>query len=140
MIPSDERLLQLLVETRTIAMVGASIRENRDSNRVGRYMVAAGYRVIPVNPTYAGTRLFGETVRGTLAEVDEPVDMLNLFRRSEHVPQAVDEALAHLPRLASVWMQLGIENSDARASAEEKGLFVVENRCLKIEHARLLAR
>ena len=140
MIPSDERMLQILVETRTIAMVGASTRPDRDSHRVGEYLVAAGFNVIPVNPTYAGEALFGTTVRASLSEIDEPVEMLNLFRRSDHVREAVDEALAALPGLKSVWMQLGVSNAEARAAAEAKGIAVVENRCLMVEHRRLMPR
>ena len=137
--PSDERLLQTLLETRTIAMVGASVRETRDSFRVGQYLVAAGYTVIPVNPTYAGAPLFGTTVRETLAEIDTPVEMLNVFRRSEFVPDTVDAALTALSGLKSVWMQLGVTRPVARTKAEGHGLTVIEDRCVKIEHARLLA-
>ena len=102
--------------------------------------MAAGFNVIPVNPTYAGEALFGTTVRASLSEIDESVEMLNLFRRSDHVREAVDEALAALPRLKSVWMQLGVSNAEARAAAEAKGIAVVENRCLMVEHRRLMPR
>lgn len=140
MIPSDERLLQILVETRTIAMVGASTRSDRDSNRAGRYLVDAGFIVIPVNPNYAGETLFGRQVLSSISDIDEPVDMLNLFRRSEHVPEAVAEALEALPGLKSVWMQLGVSSPEARAAAEAKGVTVFESRCLMAEHRRLMPR
>ena len=138
MTPSDERMLQALVQSRTIAMAGASVRETRDSFRVGQYLLRAGYTVIPVNPAYAGAPLFGTTVRADFAEIDGPVDMLNVFRRSEFVADTVDAALAELPDLTSVWMQLGVFSAAARATAEAKDLFVVEDRCLMIEHARLM--
>ncbi|MEM9971115.1 MAG: CoA-binding protein [Pseudomonadota bacterium] len=138
MIPSDEHLLQVLIETRTIALVGASLRSERASNRIGRFLVGAGYRVIPVNPVYAAEPLFDTTVRASLADVDEPVDMLNLFRRSEHIPGEVQAALTHLKGLKSVWMQLGIANADARRTAIAAGLRVVEDRCIMVEHQRLM--
>ena len=139
MTPSDERILQALVETKAIAMVGASVRETRDSYRVGQYLMHAGYRVIPVNPTYAGAALFDTTVIASLSEIKEPVGLLNIFRRSEFVAETVASALDTLPSLQTVWMQLGVTNKTARAMAEERGLFVVEDRCIKIEHARLIA-
>jgi len=140
MTPTDEKLAQIILETRTIAMVGASIKPERASNRVGNYMARRGYRVIPVNPGHAGKTLFGQTVVATLSEIDEPVEMLNIFRRSEDVLRPVEEALQHLQGLKSIWMQLGITNAEARGRATAQGLDVVEDRCLLIEQGRLLAR
>lgn len=140
MTPTDERLARILLEARTIAMLGASIRPERPSHRVGNYLVAAGYRVIPVNPTHAGAELFGEKVRASLRDVGEHVDLLDIFRRPEFVPRAVRDALRHLAGLRAVWMQLGITSAEARALAEARGLDVVENRCMLIEHRRLIAR
>ena len=138
MIPADERLARLLLETRVIAMVGASLKPARPSHGVGLYMAQNGYRVIPVNPGHAGKELFGETVVASLADIEEPVDMLNIFRRSDQIAPVVKEALVALPGLKSVWMQLGLSNAEARTMAEGKGLTVVENRCLLIEHRRLM--
>ena len=138
MIPADERLTRLLLETRVIAMVGASLKPARPSHGVGEYMAASGYRVIPVNPGHAGKTLFGETVVASLADIDVPVDMLNIFRRSDQIAPVVEEGLAALPGLKSVWMQLGLSNAEGRAMAEARGLTVVEDRCLLIEHRRLI--
>ena len=140
MTPSDEKITQILLETRTIAMIGASLKPERASHRVGNYMAAQGYRIIPVNPGHAGKTLFGQKVVGSIAEIDERVDMLNLFRKSADVLAPVEEALGQLEGLRSIWMQLGIENTEARTLATAQGLDVVENHCLLIEHGRLLAR
>lgn len=140
MTPADERLTQLLLETHIIAMVGASLNPGRASFRVGAYMAAQGYRVIPVNPGHAGKSLFGEEIVPTLADIDTQVDMLNIFRRSEHILPVVERGLDALPELKSVWMQLGLENAEARVLAESQGKSVVEDRCLLIEHRRLIAR
>ena len=140
MTPEDERLTQVLLETRTIAMVGASLKPVRASHRVGTYMAAQGYRVIPVNPGHAGEMLFGEPIVAKLEDIDTPVDMLNIFRRSDQIPPVVEHGLAVLPGLKSVWMQLGLESAEARAMAEGQGKTVIGNRCLYIEHLRLIAK
>ena len=140
MTPNDERLTQILLETHTIAMVGASLNPARASHRVGNYIAGQGYRVIPVNPGQAGERLFGEPIVASLEDIEGPVDMLNIFRRPEFVLPHVEKGLEVLDGLRSVWMQLGIENADARALATEAGKAVVEDRCLAIEHRRLIAR
>jgi predicted CoA-binding protein len=104
---------------------------------VARFLAARGYRVIPVNPGHAGTQALGETVRASLADISEPVDMLDIFRRSDAVLPVVQQALAALPGLRTVWMQLGVENAEAAALAEAQGLRVVQNRCPAIEIPRL---
>ncbi|SLN51759.1 hypothetical protein ROJ8625_02588 [Roseivivax jejudonensis] len=135
---SDAYLKSLLTRAKTIAVVGASPNPVRPSNYVGRYLSRRGYRVIAINPGHAGTELFGETVRAGLDELaDEGVDMLDIFRRSDAVPAIVDEALATLPDLRLVWMQIGVRNEEAAATAEARGLDVVQDRCPKIEHQRL---
>lgn len=137
--PSDSDLHRILKTTRVIACVGVSPNPVRPSNYVARYLSLRGYRVIPVNPGHAGSTLFGETVFGDLADIpaDIPVDMLDIFRRSEHVPPIVESALACLPALRTVWMQIGVMNEDAAAMARDRGLAVVQNRCPKIEYQRL---
>ena len=140
MTPNDERLARIMLEARTIAMVGASLRPERASFGVARYLVDAGYRVIPVNPGYVGQELFDEAFVSDLNEIEGPVDLVNLFRRSEDVPPHVEEALSLPQRPKTIWMQLGISNAEARASAEAQGLQVVENRCLLVEHRRLISR
>lgn len=140
MTPSDERLARILLETRTIAMIGASMKPARPSHGVGLYLVEAGYRVIPVNPGHDGKTLFGETVRASIADIDEPVDLVNVFRRSEDVLPHARETFAHLDTAGVFWMQLGISNAEARTLLEREGREVVDNRCIKIEHARLIGR
>ena len=136
---SDQFLRRVLRGSKCIAMVGVSPNSVRPSNFVGRFMSMRGYRVIPVNPGHAGSELFGETVYAGLADIPDsvPVDMVDVFRRSEHVPPIVDEAIAHLPKLRTIWMQIGVENAQASAVAEAQGLDVVQNLCPKMEYQRL---
>jgi predicted CoA-binding protein len=137
--PSDADLRRILATTRVVAVVGVSSDPVRPSYFVARYLGLRGYRVIPVNPGQAGTTLFGETVRARLADIppDIPVDMVDIFRRSDAVGPIVDEALAHLPHLRTIWMQIGVENPEAAARAAARGIAVVQNRCPKIEYQRL---
>ena len=135
--PDDAAIAEILQTTRTIALVGWSPNADRASNGVARFLAARGYRVIPVNPGQAGQVVLGETVRASLAEISEPVDMVDIFRRSDAVLPVVQEALAALPGLKTIWMQLGVENPQAAALAESRGLRVVQNRCPAIELPRL---
>ncbi|MEH7828453.1 CoA-binding protein [Gemmobacter denitrificans] len=134
---TDDDLRRILGETRVIALVGWSPKADRPSHRVAAFLKSQGYRVIPVNPGQAGQQALGETVRASLSEIDEAVDMVDIFRRSEEVPAVVEEALAALPGLKTVWMQLGIEHAGAAAMAEARGIQVVQNRCPAIEIPRL---
>ena len=134
---SDALLRRILTETKVIAVVGVSLNPVRPSYYVARYLSLRGFRVIPVNPGHAGETLFGERVRHDLSDISEPVDMVDIFRRSEAVPPIVAEALAVLPGLGTVWMQIGVQNAEARAMAEARGVTVIENRCPKIEYQRL---
>lgn len=136
---SDDHLKAILTRTKVIAVVGVSANPVRPSYYVARYLGLKGFRVIPVNPGLAGQELFGERIYGTLAEIpaEIPVDMVDIFRRSEAVPEIVAEALEHLPKLRTVWMQIGVENADAAAMAEARGIDVIQNRCPKIEYQRL---
>jgi len=135
--PTDAALRRILGRARVIAMVGVSPDPVRPSHFVGRYLALKGYRVIPVNPGHAGRMLFGETIRAGLRDCPPETDMLDIFRRSEAVPGVVEEALACLPGLRTVWMQIGVESPDAAAMAQARDLEVVMNRCPKIEHQRL---
>jgi predicted CoA-binding protein len=134
---TDETLRRILTTVRTIAVVGVSANPIRPSYYVARYLGLRGYRVIPVNPGHAGETLFGETVRGRLSDIDEPVDMVDIFRRSKHVGPIVDEALEAFPGLKVIWMQIGVRNPEAAAKAEARGVEVIQNRCPKIEYQRL---
>ncbi|WP_170364587.1 CoA-binding protein [Ruegeria arenilitoris] len=134
---SDDFLRSVLKRTKVVAVVGVSMNPVRPSYYVARYLSLKGYRVIPVNPGHAGADLFGETVRASLSEISEPVDMVDIFRRSEAVPPIVDEALAAFADLRTIWMQIGVENTEAAAVAQARGVDVVMNRCPKIEYQRL---
>jgi predicted CoA-binding protein len=134
---SDQHLKTILQRTKTVAVVGVSMNPVRPSFYVARYLSLKGFDVIPVNPGHAGKELFGQTVRGSLSELSEPVDMVDIFRRSEAVPPIVDEALAAFPSLGTIWMQIGVEHPEAAARAEARGVDVVMNRCPKIEYQRL---
>ncbi|WP_298846939.1 CoA-binding protein [uncultured Ruegeria sp.] len=134
---SDQHLKTILQRTKTVAVVGVSMNPVRPSYYVARYLSLKGFKVIPVNPGHAGKDLFGQTVRGSLSDISEPVDMVDIFRRSEAVPPIVDEALGAFPSLGTVWMQIGVEHPEAAAEAEARGVDVVMNRCPKIEYQRL---
>lgn len=134
--PSDAEIVDTLKTTRVVALVGWSPNPLRPSHRVAQVLAAHGYRVIPVNPGQAGTRVLGETVHARLSDIKDPVDMVDIFRRSDHVLPVVEEALAHLPNLRTIWMQLGVEHAGAAALAEARGVRVVQNRCPAIELPR----
>ncbi|MEM9781945.1 MAG: CoA-binding protein [Pseudomonadota bacterium] len=131
----------LLDGTHCIAMVGVSMNTLRPSWFVARYLTLKGFRIVPVNPRYAGETLLGETVVASLADIpgDRAVDMVDIFRRSEEAGAIVDEAIATCaPRgLKTIWMQIGVIDQHAAALAREAGLAVVMNRCTKMEYQRL---
>ena len=134
---SDQFLKDVLRRTRRIAVVGVSANEIRPSYYVARYLSLKGYEVFPVNPGHAGKTLFGRTVHASLDEIEGGVDMVDIFRRPEHVPQVVDEALAAFPDLRTIWMQIGVTHAEAAATARARGVDVVMDRCPKIEYQRL---
>ncbi|MEI4470616.1 CoA-binding protein [Frigidibacter sp. MR17.24] len=139
MTSTDAFIRDTLHTTRVIAVVGASADPDRPSHYVARYLQEQGYRVIPVNPGAAGQQILGEPVFASLAEIpaEAAVDMVDIFRRPEAVPAIVDEAMAALPGLRTIWMQIGITHPAAAAKARAAGLGVVENRCPRIEIPRL---
>ena len=132
---SDAYLRDILTDVRTIAVVGASPRPHRPSHGVMRYLQRQGYRAIPVNPFAAGDSLLGERCYATLAEIPEPIDMVDIFRRSELAGAAVDDAIAIGAKV--VWLQLGVIDAAAAARAETHGIKVVMDRCPAIEIPRL---
>ena len=134
---SDIFLRDILRRTKVIALVGVSASPVRASNFVARYLSLRDFHVVPVNPAYAGQTLFGQTVRAHLSEIDEPVDMVDIFRRSEAVPEIVDDAMRLFPTLRTIWMQFGVQHPQTAAIAEACGYDVVQNRCPKIEYQRL---
>ena len=133
----DDFLTHILKRTKVVAIVGVSMNPVRPSYYVARYLSLKGYKVIPINPGHAGKTLFGQTVRASISEISEPVDMVDIFRRSEAVPPIVDEALAAFPNLRTIWMQIGVEHAGAAAKAQARGVDVIMNRCPKIEYQRL---
>ena len=132
---SNQLIRAILKRVKTIAMVGASTNWNRPSYFAMKYLQAKGYRVIPVNPKVTGSILLGETVVSNLKDIADPVDMVQVFRRSEAVPQIAEEAIEIGAKV--LWMQLGVRNDAAAARAEQAGLRVIMNRCPKIEYGRL---
>lgn len=132
--PEDGALKALLSAARTIAVVGLSDKPQRDSHRVAKYLQARGYRIIPVNP--ALKEVLGEEAYPDLSSVPVPVDIVNIFRRSEEAPGVVDAALANTPP-AAIWMQLGVVNEEAAAAAASRNVTVVMDRCIMVEHQRL---
>ena len=134
---NDQFLRDILRRTKTVAVVGVSMNPVRPSYYVARYLTLKGFHIIPVNPRHAGERLFGQVVQESLSAIEGPVDMVDIFRRSEAVPEIVDEALAAFPYLQTIWMQIGVEHAGAATKAEARGVDVVQNRCPKIEYQRL---
>jgi uncharacterized protein len=136
---SDDLIRSVLKSAKTIAMVGASDNVARPSYFVLKYLLERGFRVIPVNPGKAGSQFLGQTVYAKLADIPEPVDMIDIFRSSEAAAGVVDEALAMVPLPKIIWMQLTVRNDAAAEKAEAAGLTVIMNRCPKIEYGRLSA-
>ncbi len=134
---SDAHLRDVLARTRRIAVVGMSLNPVWPSYYVARYLKLKGFEVIPVNPGHAGEVVFGATVVAGLADVSGEVDMVDIFRRSQHVAPIVDEALALFPTLGTIWMQIGVSDPVAAANARARGVDVIMNRCPKIEYQRL---
>jgi len=133
----DAYIRGILNTVKTIAMVGLSPKDNRPSYFAFKYLLERGYHMIPVNPGQAGKEILGQKVYAKLADITEPVDMVDIFRASQHATGIVKEALSLTPRPQVIWMQLGVRNDEAAKLAEEAGLKVVMNRCPKIEYGRL---
>ena len=133
----DSYIRGILNTVKTIAMVGASEKENRPSYFAFKYLLERGYRMIPVNPGHAGEDMLGQPIYARLADIPEPVDMIDIFRGPQYALAIVQEALALKTRPLVIWMQLGVRNDEAAALAEANGMKVVMNRCPKIEYGRL---
>lgn len=133
----DNYIRGILNTVKTIAMVGVSPKDNRPSYFAFKYLLEHGYRMIPVNPGQVGKDLLGQKFYGTLADIPEPIDMVDIFRASQYAMGVVKDALALSPKPKVIWMQLTVRDDAAAALAEEAGVKVVMNRCPKIEYGRL---
>ncbi len=131
----DWQIRRILRDTNVIAMVGASTNWNRPSYFAMKYLQEKGFRIIPVNPRAEGEELLGETVYANLKDIPEPVEMVDIFQRSDRVPAVVDEAIEIGAKI--VWMQLTVRHDEAAKKAEDAGLTVIMDRCPKIEFGRL---
>ena len=128
----SDKVRRILRSVHTVAVVGLSAQWHRPSNFAAKYLQEHGYRVIPVNPKE--DRILGERCYKSLADIPDNVDVVDCFRRASEIPAIADEAIRIGAKV--LWMQLGVENAEARAKAEAAGLQVIENRCMKIEHGR----
>jgi predicted CoA-binding protein len=134
---NDARLREILTGSPTIAVLGIHHEPEKAAFYVPEYLHDEGYRILGVNPVLQGTEVFGEKIRGTLAELDEPVDLVDVFRRAELIPQHIEDILAMKPRPKVVWFQLGIKHDDSARILEAAGITVVQNRCTLADHQRL---
>jgi len=139
LVDDDAGLARILRESRTVAVLGAKAQPAEPAHYVPAYLARHGYRVRPVNPLIAGTRVLEEPVVATLADLPEPVDLIDVFRRPEYLPGHAAEILALPWRPAVVWFQLGIRNDAAAERLAQAGIRVVQDRCMMPEHRRLTA-
>jgi predicted CoA-binding protein len=133
----DNYIRGILNTVKTIAMVGASEKQNRPSYFAFKYLLERGYRMIPINPGHAGKTLLGQKIYARLTDIPEPIDMVDIFRSSQYALPIVQEALSLRPRPQVIWMQLGVRSDEAAALAEANGIKAIMNRCPKIEYGRL---
>jgi hypothetical protein len=134
---NDARLREILTGSPTVAVLGVHKQPEKAAYYVPEYLHDEGYRVIGVNPEFTTETLFGEKVRATLSEIQEPIDLVDVFRRPEHIPQHIEDILAMEPRPKVVWFQLGIKNDEAAKVLEDNGILVIQNRCTLADHQRL---
>ncbi len=132
----SERIARLLESAKIIAVVGIKDDPSEDAFRVPRYIQQAGYRILPVNPKYAS--VLNEPCCANLSEIDQNIDIVNLFRASEHIPAHVDEILALDPTPKVVWMQLGIHHGPSAQRLRQAGIDVIQDRCIMVDHRRLM--
>jgi uncharacterized protein len=134
--PSVERVREILTGARTVAVLGAHWEPQRAAYYVPEYMRSQGYRILPVNPEAIGRELFGALVRGTLAKLDVPVDVVDVFRRPAALAAHIDDILAMRPLPRVVWFQLGIRNDEVADVLARAGIEVVQDRCMLADHRR----
>lgn len=134
---TQKEIRRVLTEARTVAVLGAHTVTAKPAHYVPDYLHGQGYRILPVNPVFAGQTLWGETVRGSLADLGEPVDVVDIFRRSELLPPHVADILAMEPRPRLVWLQLGIRNDSVTRELSAAGIEVIQDRCMLADHRSL---
>lgn len=134
---TEARVREILTTSPTVAVLGIHREPEKAAFYVPEYLHDMGYRILGVNPVFVDQVMFGEPVRATLAELREPVDLVDVFRRPEQIPQHVEDILAMKPRPKVVWFQLGIRNDDAAKILEAAGIVVVQNRCTLADHQRM---
>ncbi len=134
---TQEEVRRVLNEGRTVAVLGAHVVASKPAHYVPEYLHGQGYRILPVNPVFAGQTLWGETVRGSLAELDEPIDVVDVFRRAELLPSHLEDILAMEPLPKVVWLQLGIRNDEISRQLSEAGIEVIQDRCMLADHRNL---
>ena len=134
---TDARLREILTSSPTIAVLGIHKEPEKAAFYVPEYLRDEGYRIVGVNPVFQGQDLLGAPVRATLAEISEPVDLVDVFRRGEQIPAHIEDILAMKPRPKVVWFQLGIRNDEAANILEAAGITVIQNRCTLADHQRL---
>lgn len=137
MAENDLIITEMLNNSKSIAVIGVKTSSYEVSYRVTSYMEQHGYKIFPVNPTYTGEELFDRTVYNSVNEINEPVDLVNVFRRPDYLVGHAKEILQMNPLPKYVWFQLGIYNDESAKMLEEKGIKVVQNRCIMVEHANL---
>jgi predicted CoA-binding protein len=130
-------MTELLQRSHTIAVLGASNRTGRPAYYVPQYLARSGYEVLPVNPRHAGETLWDHPFVSRLSDLDKPIDIVNVFRRSVDIPAHLDDILAMNPLPGAVWFQLGIRNDEAARRLEAAGIEVIQDRCILIEHRAL---
>ena len=127
-----------LLEHRAVAVLGAHLKEQKAAYYVPKYLEGEGYEIYPVNPVYAGQTLFGREVVSNLSDLEAPIDIVDVFRRAEGLPEHVDDILAMDPPPKVVWFQLGIRNDEVAERLSDAGLDVIQSRCMLADHQRLL--
>ena len=133
-----EEVKRVLRESETVAVLGANVRESKAAHYVPKYLYGEGYTIYPVNPVHDGKTLFGEPFRSNLRDLQKPVDVVNVFRRSDHLPEHVEDILAVEPRPKVVWFQSGIRHDEVAQELSSAGIDVIQSRCMLADHQRLL--
>ena len=135
---TTEEVKRVLETYKTVAVLGAHTTESKAAYYVPKYLQDNGYEVYPVNPVFAGETLFGREVVAELKSLSEPVEVVDVFRRSEHLPEHVDDLLSMDPLPKLVWLQLGIRNDEVAQKLSDVGINVIQDRCMLADHRRLL--